>query len=119
MNIKTIGILGSGQLGRMIAIAAAEMGVRAHIFAPDAIGSPAAEVAHSATQADYTDEAALKAFAASIDCVTSEFENVPAAAMLLLAEYFPASPGRKPCISPKIVCAKRSGQIIRHSNAGL
>ena len=49
MNIKTIGILGSGQLGRMIAIAAAEMGVRAHIFAPDAIGSPAAEVAHSAS----------------------------------------------------------------------
>ena len=93
MNIKTIGILGSGQLGRMIAMAAAEMGVRAHIFAPDAIGSPAAEVAHSATQADYTDEAALKAFAASIDCVTSEFENVPAAAMRLLAEYFPASPG--------------------------
>ena len=60
MNIKTIGILGSGQLGRMIAIAAAEMGVRAHIFSPDTIGSPAAEVAHSATEADYTDEAALK-----------------------------------------------------------
>ena len=50
-DIKTIGILGSGQLGRMTAIAAAQMGIRAHIFAPDATGSPAAEVAHSATQA--------------------------------------------------------------------
>ncbi len=54
------------------------MGVRAHIFAPDAQDSPAAEIAHSVTHADYTDEAALRAFASSIDCVTSEFENVPA-----------------------------------------
>jgi len=95
MNIKTIGILGSGQLGRMIAIAAAEMGVRAHIFAPDADDSPAAEVAYLATQADYTDQAALREFATSIDAVTSEFENVPADAMALLAGYFPASPGAK------------------------
>ena len=93
MKIKTIGILGSGQLGRMIAIAAAEMGVRAHIFAPDATGSPAAEVAYAATQAEYSDEAALRAFANTIDAVTSEFENVPAEAMRLLNDYFPASPG--------------------------
>ena len=95
MNIKTIGILGSGQLGRMIAIAAAEMGVRAHIFAPDAQNSPAAEIACHATQAEYTDQAALREFAASIDCVTSEFENVPADAMRVLGDYFPASPGAK------------------------
>jgi 5-(carboxyamino)imidazole ribonucleotide synthase len=95
MNIKTIGILGSGQLGRMIAIAAAEMGVRAHIFAPDAQESPAAEVAYRATQADYTDQAALREFAASIDAVTSEFENVPADAIRVLSDYFPASPGAK------------------------
>ena len=95
MNIKTIGILGSGQLGRMIAIAAAEMGVRTHIFAPDAQDSPAAEVACRATQADYTDETALRKFAASIDAVTSEFENVPADAMRLLGDYFPVSPGAK------------------------
>jgi 5-(carboxyamino)imidazole ribonucleotide synthase len=95
MNIKTIGILGSGQLGRMIAIAAAEIGVRAHIFAPDADDSPAAEVAYRATQADYTDQEALHKFAESIDAVTSEFENVPADAMALLASYFPASPGEK------------------------
>lgn len=95
MIIKTIGILGSGQLGRMIAIAAAEMGVSAHIFAPDALDSPAAEVAYKATQADYTDEAALRAFGADIDCVTSEFENVPANAMRVLEDYFPTSPGAK------------------------
>ena len=95
MNIKTIGILGSGQLGRMIAIAAAEMGVRAHIFAPDAKDSPAAEVAYRTTQADYTDQAALREFAASIDAVTSEFENVPADSMRVLEDYFPASPGAK------------------------
>lgn len=95
MNIKTIGILGSGQLGRMIAIAAAEMGVRTHIFAPDAQDSPAAEIACCATQAEYTDQDALREFAASIDCVTSEFENVPANAMRVLGDYFLASPGAK------------------------
>ena len=92
-EIKTIGILGSGQLGRMTAIAAAQMGIRAHIFAPDATDSPAAEVAHSATQAPYEDEAALAAFGQSIDAVTSEFENVPAATMDILAEHCPVSPG--------------------------
>ena len=92
-DIKTIGILGSGQLGRMTAIAAAQMGIRAHIFAPDATGSPAAEVAHSATQAPYEDEVALAAFGQSIDAVTSEFENVPAATMDILAKHCPVSPG--------------------------
>ena len=92
-EIKTIGILGSGQLGRMTALAAAQMGIRAHIFAPDATGSPAAEVAHSATQAAYEDEAALATFGKDIDAVTSEFENVPAATMDILARYCPVSPG--------------------------
>ena len=92
-DIKTIGILGSGQLGRMTALAAAQMGIRAHIFAPDATGSPAAEVAHIATQAAYEDEVALAAFGQSIDAVTSEFENVPAATMDILAKHCPVSPG--------------------------
>ena len=92
-EIKTIGILGSGQLGRMTALAAAQMGIRAHIFAPDAKDSPAAEVAHGFTQAAYEDEAALAAFGRSIDAVTSEFENVPAATMDILARYCPVSPG--------------------------
>ena len=92
-GIKTIGILGAGQLGRMIAIAAAEMGIRAHIFAPDANASPAAEVAHSFTQAAYEDADALTAFGQNIDAVTSEFENVPAATMDILAKHCLVSPG--------------------------
>ena len=87
--IKTIGILGAGQLGRMIAIAAAQMGIRAHIFAPDAKDSPAAEVAQTFTQANYDDADALAAFGRSIDAVTSEFENVPATTMDMLSAFCP------------------------------
>lgn len=94
-TFKTIGILGAGQLGRMTAIAAAQMGIRAHIFAPDAKGSPAAEVAHSFTQAAYDDTSALVAFGRSIDAVTSEFENVPATIMDMLHDFCPVSPGRE------------------------
>jgi 5-(carboxyamino)imidazole ribonucleotide synthase len=93
MQLKTLGILGSGQLGRMLAMAAATRGIKAHIFAPDAAGSPAAEIAHSFTQAGYYDETALAAFASQIDAVTSEFENVPASSMRFLASHVPASPG--------------------------
>ncbi len=92
-TFKTIGILGAGQLGRMTAVAAAQMGIRAHIFAPDAKDSPAAEVAHSFTQAAYDDADALVAFGQSIDAVTSEFENVPATTMDILATFCPVSPG--------------------------
>ena len=60
------------------------MGIRAHIFAPDAKDSPAAEVAQTFTHADYDDADALTAFGQSIDAVTSEFENVPATTMSLL-----------------------------------
>ena len=92
--LKTIGILGAGQLGRMTAVAAAQMGIRAHIFAPDSKDSPAAEVAQTFTQANYDNEDALAAFGRSIDAVTSEFENVPAATMDMLAAFCPVSPGR-------------------------
>ena len=91
--LKTIGILGAGQLGRMTAVAAAQMGIRAHIFAPDAKDSPAAEVAQTFTQANYDDADALAAFGRSIDAVTSEFENVPATTMDMLAAFCPVSPG--------------------------
>ena len=98
-ELKTIGILGSGQLGRMTAIAAAQMGIRAHIFAPDATGSPASEVAHSSTQAAYEDETALAAFGKGIDAVTSEFENVPAATMDILSNC-PVSKDMTPFMWP-------------------
>ncbi len=74
-----IGILGGGQLGRMLAVAAAELGFDVHIYT-DEPGSPASRVAAKTTLASYTDAAALTAFARAVDAVTFEFENVPAAA---------------------------------------
>ncbi len=87
----TIGILGGGQLGRMLALAAARLGLKAHVFSPEA-DSPAFDVVREATCADYTDVAALEQFAARVDAVTYEFENVPAATAMLLAARRPVLP---------------------------
>jgi len=73
---ETIGILGGGQLGRMIAVAAAQLGYRCHVYAPEA-ESVAAEVVGAFTRADYADAEALARFAADCAVVTYEFENVP------------------------------------------
>ena len=73
---STIGILGGGQLGRMLALAAARLGFKCHIFAPED-DSPAFQVAAAHTVAGYDDFAALAAFARKVDVVTYEFENVP------------------------------------------
>ncbi|RVT92748.1 5-(carboxyamino)imidazole ribonucleotide synthase [Sphingomonas crocodyli] len=75
---STIGVIGGGQLGRMLAIAAANLGYRTAIYAPEASG-PAAEVAWRWIQGGYDDAAAVAAFAASVDVLTYEFENVPVA----------------------------------------
>jgi 5-(carboxyamino)imidazole ribonucleotide synthase len=75
---STIGILGGGQLGRMLAMAAAQLGYRCHIYAPEK-QSVAAEVSAEFTCADYQDFGALKQFADACDVVTYEFENVPVA----------------------------------------
>jgi len=87
----TIGILGGGQLGRMIALAAADLGLKSHIFSPDA-QSPAFDVAAAYTIAAYEDEAALAAFAGAVDVVTYEFENVPARTAAVLASLRPVRP---------------------------
>jgi 5-(carboxyamino)imidazole ribonucleotide synthase len=80
-----VGILGGGQLARMLAIAAAQIGLKAHIYCPDAHG-PAADVCAAMTNAPYTDEAALSRFAEAVDVVTYEFENVPAGTVSFLTE---------------------------------
>jgi 5-(carboxyamino)imidazole ribonucleotide synthase len=90
----TIGILGSGQLGRMLALAAARLGFKCHIFAPDP-GAPAVDVVNRVTSADYSDTAALERFADSIDVATYEFENVPAAAAAFLAARVAVLPDPK------------------------
>jgi 5-(carboxyamino)imidazole ribonucleotide synthase len=75
---STIGILGGGQLGRMLAMAAARLGYKCHIYAPPEEDAPAALVTPFATRAAFDDEAALARFADAVDVVTFEFENVPA-----------------------------------------
>ncbi len=87
----TIGILGSGQLGRMLALAAARLGFKCHIFAPDR-DSPAFDVVRESTRADYDDEQALARFAESVDVVTYEFENIPAETAAFLAPLVPVLP---------------------------
>jgi len=89
---SVIGILGGGQLGRMTAIAAAELGYRCHVFAPDG-DAPACDVAAASTRAAYDDLEALSSFAGKVDTITSEFENVPAETMEFLARHRPVSPG--------------------------
>ena len=90
----TIGILGGGQLGRMLALAAARLGLRCHIYEPGA-DCPAAQVADRTTCAPYDDTSALAAFAASVDVVTYEFENVPTAALDAIEAVVPIRPGRR------------------------
>jgi 5-(carboxyamino)imidazole ribonucleotide synthase len=90
----TIGILGGGQLGRMLALAAARLGLRCHVFAPNR-ESTAFNVVHQVTCADYSDTQALDRFANDVDVVTYEFENVPAETAAFLAARVPVRPDPK------------------------
>lgn len=92
-EVRTIGILGGGQLGRMLSAAASRLGLRCHIFEPGA--APAGDVAWRVTTAPYEDEAALRSFAESVDVITYEFENVPTSALDLLESLRPIRPGRR------------------------
>ncbi|HYP24669.1 MAG TPA: 5-(carboxyamino)imidazole ribonucleotide synthase [Actinomycetota bacterium] len=78
--VETVGILGAGQLGRMLAVAASRLGLRTHVYAPDP-DPIAAQVANAMTSAPYEDATALSEFADAVDVVTYEFENVPAEAL--------------------------------------
>ena len=89
-----IGILGGGQLGRMLSVAAARLGFRTHIFEPGT-NPPAGHVADHVTTAAYEDEAALRAFGEAVDVITYEFENVPTSALDLLGALAPIHPGRE------------------------
>ncbi|WP_033074529.1 5-(carboxyamino)imidazole ribonucleotide synthase [Sphingopyxis sp. MWB1] len=91
---STIGILGGGQLGRMLSVAAAQLGYKTHIYAPEA-ESVAADVAARHTRAAWDDEQRLAAFAAACDVVTLEFENVPVDTVRFLAGHVAVHPGAK------------------------
>lgn len=86
-----VGMLGGGQLGRMAALAAAPLGYTVHVFT-DEPDSPAAQVCAAATVAAFTDHEALAHFAASVDVVTLEFENVPVETARFLAAHVPVYP---------------------------
>ncbi len=91
---STIGILGGGQLGRMLSMAAAQLGYRCHIYSPDR-ASIAAVVSAQFTCAEFDDEAALMRFAKSCDVITYEFENLPVAPLVNIALQLPFHPGIK------------------------
>ncbi|MGH7333285.1 MAG: 5-(carboxyamino)imidazole ribonucleotide synthase, partial [Candidatus Rokuibacteriota bacterium] len=86
-----IGVLGSGQLGRMFAIAARRMGYRVHTYSPDS-ETPTGQVADVEVTAPYEDLDAIRRFAREVSVVTFEFENVPAAAAEVAAEEVPVRP---------------------------
>ena len=90
----TIGILGGGQLGRMLSVAASRLGLKTHIFEPGA-NPPAGQVVDHVTTAPYSDTAALTAFANAVDVITYEFENIPAEALDILEQIRPVMPNRK------------------------
>lgn len=90
----TIGILGGGQLGRMLALAAARLGLKCQVFSPDP-DSPAFDVVQSATCAEFADVEALELFASDVDVITYEFENVPSATALVLAARRPVLPSKE------------------------
>lgn len=89
----TIGILGGGQLGRMLSVAASRLGFKTCVFEPGG-DCPASHVANYHLQANYDDEAALKKFAQSVDVITYEFENIPTSALDILEALKPIHPGR-------------------------
>ncbi len=88
---SSIGILGSGQLGRMLAIAAARLGLKSHVYCKDS--GPAFDVATRTTKAGFGDLVALSRFAREVDTVTYEFENVPLETAGHLAALLPVRPG--------------------------
>lgn len=90
----TIGILGGGQLGRMLSVAAARLGFKTHIFEPGA-NPPAGHVADHVTTAAYDDITALKTFAETVDVITYEFENIPTQALDVLEALRPLRPNRE------------------------
>jgi 5-(carboxyamino)imidazole ribonucleotide synthase len=107
-----VGIVGGGQLGRMLALAAARLGLSCHVFSP-AEGEPAYEVAAKATIAPYDDQQALARFAASVDVITYEFENIPATTAEFLDRLKPVRP------SPRVLALTQDRLVEKEFIANL
>jgi 5-(carboxyamino)imidazole ribonucleotide synthase len=108
----TIGILGGGQLARMLALAAAPIGLRCHVYSPEK-DSCALDVVHAGTCASYDDEAALARFTGAVDVITYEFENVPAKTAAFLARRKPVLP------DPKVLETTQDRLIEKNFVSGL
>jgi len=104
----TIGLLGSGQLGRMFAGAAHQLGYRVHVFSPDA-DSPAGQVSEQEISSPYDDVDALTKFAQHVDIVTLEFENIPLTAVNAIERFVPVRPG------PDVLAAAQN-RIVENSS---
>ena len=89
-----IGILGGGQLGRMTSMAAASLGYKVHVFTPEQ-DSPTEHICFKTTNAEYSNEEALKKFASEVDLVSFEFENIPYQTLETLEKYAKVSPSSK------------------------
>jgi len=111
---SVIGIVGGGQLGRMTAVAAAELGYRVNIFTPEQ-NSPASQVCTSTFVADYDDDAAIKAFGESVDVITFEFENIPAKTVQKLSTYAPMRPNWN-CLA---ICQDRAKEKTFAADLGI
>ncbi|MEN3940601.1 5-(carboxyamino)imidazole ribonucleotide synthase [Prosthecobacter sp. SYSU 5D2] len=92
---STIGILGGGQLGRMLALEARRSGYRVAIYTDEPQGCPAGQFADIEINASYDDPAALERFLSQVDVVTAEFENIPDACLQAVEAMKPLRPGRK------------------------
>ena len=91
---STIGILGGGQLGQMLSMAASRLGFKTHVFEPSA-NPPASNVSYRFTQAEYDDYDELKKFASNVDVVTYEFENIPTSALDIIESHCEIFPNRE------------------------
>ena len=108
---STIGIFGSGQLGKMMTTAAKQLGYRVHVFSPGA-DTPAGQVADREFQADYEDLEAVEQFAKSVDVITLEFENIPVAALAAAGKHVRVYPGDQALAIPQIDRWKRISYAI-------
>ena len=114
-----IGILGGGQLGRMLSLAAARLGLKTHIYS-DEPDVPAFDVSAFSTVGSFADEAALSEFASGVDVVTCEFENVPARALEIAGKKASGpSPGQSLCRGPGPSRRERLHAQARHSSCRL
>jgi len=111
---SVIGIVGGGQLGRMTAVAAAELGYRVHVFTPET-NSPTEQVCERAFIADYDDDDAIRAFGESVDVITFEFENIPAEIANKLGKHAPVRPGRN-CLA---ICQDRAKEKTFAAELGI